>query len=134
MKTGEKIKELREQRGMSQDDLAKAVGYKTRSSIAKIEKGESDPSQKKLVRIAEALEVRPSELLGEDSAKVVTVHIPNLAPVFEESYIQVKHPEVRILAKGFDAMPEAERKRALALARTIFDQYAHLFDEKEQKK
>ena len=36
------IKMLREEKGMSQDELAKLCGYTSRSSIAKIEKGEVD--------------------------------------------------------------------------------------------
>jgi len=65
MTCGETIRQLREKKGMSQSDLAKAVGYKTRSSIAKIETGDSDPSQKMLVKIANVLEVSPGELIHD---------------------------------------------------------------------
>lgn len=66
MSLGRKIRELRETKGMTQDDLAKAVGYKTRSSIAKIESDESDPSQKMLLKLANALEVSPADLIIEE--------------------------------------------------------------------
>lgn len=66
MSLGEKIRELREGKGMTQDDLAKIVGYKTRSSIAKIESDESDPSQKMLLKLANALEVSPADLILEE--------------------------------------------------------------------
>ena len=39
------IKNLREEKALSQDDLAKLTGYTSRSSIAKIEKGEVDLQQ-----------------------------------------------------------------------------------------
>ena len=40
MKLYERIKKRREELGMSQDELAQKLGYKSRSTIAKIEKGE----------------------------------------------------------------------------------------------
>lgn len=72
MTCGETIRQLREKKGISQSDLAKAVGYKTRSSIAKIETGDSDPSQKMLVKIANVLEVSPGELIRDNVAFDVT--------------------------------------------------------------
>ena len=41
MRAGEKIKYYREQKNMSQAELAKAAGYTSRSSISKIEKEET---------------------------------------------------------------------------------------------
>ena len=55
METHEVIKQLREQRGMSQDALAEKVGYKDRSSIAKVEAGLVDLSQSKIAAFAKAL-------------------------------------------------------------------------------
>lgn len=65
MKSAEIIKMLREAKGMSQSELAAKVGYKTRSSITKIESGVSDPSQSALYRIAKALDVKPSTLIPD---------------------------------------------------------------------
>lgn len=66
MKPGEKIKLIREQKGFSQAELARAVGYDSRSSISKIERGDSDPSQRMLMRIASVLHVSPSELISDE--------------------------------------------------------------------
>lgn len=60
------IKRIREEKGMSQDELAKLVGFKSRSSINKIEMGVNDITQSKLVAIANALNVSPGKLMGED--------------------------------------------------------------------
>lgn len=60
------IKELREQKGLSQDELAKLTGYTSRSSIAKIEKGEVDLTRSKIIAFAKALETTPSYLMGWD--------------------------------------------------------------------
>ena len=46
MSIGENIKKRRFELRMSQQELADAMGYKTRSTIAKIESGENDVSQK----------------------------------------------------------------------------------------
>ena len=45
------IKKLRQQLNLSQDDLAKKIGYTNRSSIAKIEKGEVDLPLSKIILI-----------------------------------------------------------------------------------
>jgi len=62
---GRKIRQLREERQMTQDELAKAVGYKSRASINKIEL-QRDIPLKKLVPIANALGVSPYEIMGWD--------------------------------------------------------------------
>jgi len=57
---GDKIKERRIELGMTQDELAKKLGYKTRSTITKIEKNENDVNQTTLKKISEALDVQPT--------------------------------------------------------------------------
>ena len=64
METYENIKYFREKRGMSQEELAIMVGYKDRSSIAKIESGRVDLSQSKIAAFAKALGVSPARLMG----------------------------------------------------------------------
>lgn len=58
------IKQLREEKGMSQDELAKLCGYTSRSSIAKIEKGEVDLQNSKILLLANALGTTPGKLMG----------------------------------------------------------------------
>lgn len=70
----ENIKNLREQKGMSQDELAELTGYTSRSSIAKIEKGLVDLQQSKILAFAKALNVSPSELMGWNEAQTVAAH------------------------------------------------------------
>lgn len=68
----ERIKELRQMNHMSQEDLARAVGYKNRSMIARIESGEVDLSQSKIVAFAQALGVTTDYLMdGEDRDAVL---------------------------------------------------------------
>lgn len=60
-----RVKNRREELKLTQDDLAKKMGYASRSSINKIEKGRP-VSQKVIVKLANALEVSPSYLMGWD--------------------------------------------------------------------
>ena len=63
----ERIKRLRTSHGMSQEDLAKKVGYEGRSAISKVENGDRDISQSMIAKYAEALGVTPTFLLyGEE--------------------------------------------------------------------
>ncbi len=58
------IKEYRLQRGWSQDELARRVGYTDRSSITKIENGQVNLTQSKIAKFAEVFDVSPSVLMG----------------------------------------------------------------------
>lgn len=60
----EKIKMLREEKNLSQQELAKKVGYNDRSMIAKIESGKVDLTQSKIQLFANALGTSVSFLLG----------------------------------------------------------------------
>ena len=64
---GENIRRAREKAGLTQDELAQKLGYKTRSSIAKIENGTNDIPQSKIAKIAEALNTTPSVIMGWDN-------------------------------------------------------------------
>jgi transcriptional regulator with XRE-family HTH domain len=67
MTVGERIKIARESVKMSQDELAKRLGYKDRSSISKIEKAPDDNIAMVLVRkIADILNCSPMYLMGWD--------------------------------------------------------------------
>ena len=65
MTVGERIKEVRELKGMSQDELAKRMGYKDRSSISKIEKDNDDNiSMNTVQKAATILNCSPLYLMG----------------------------------------------------------------------
>lgn len=65
MKTvGKRIKDKRESLNLTQDELAKKLGYKSKSTINKIEKGINDISQSKLMEFAKVLKTTPSYLMG----------------------------------------------------------------------
>jgi len=60
---GEAVRELRHAAGISQEELAFLCGMH-RTYVGGIERGERNPSFRALLRLAEALGVQASDLLG----------------------------------------------------------------------
>ena len=71
MGIGDKIKERRLQLKWSQEDLAQRMGYKSRSTIAKIESGENDITQSKIKEIAKVLQTTVSFLMNWDEDHIL---------------------------------------------------------------
>lgn len=67
---GETIREIREQRDMTQRQLAEATGIH-RVYLVGIEKGRENPSVGMVVKIAVALQILPSELFRRFSKRVM---------------------------------------------------------------
>ena len=66
----QRIKDLRESKGMSQQELAEKVGFKTASAVNKIELGLRDINQSKIKAFAEALGTTSCYLLdGKELSK-----------------------------------------------------------------
>ena len=65
MELSDKVRQRREDLDLTQDELAKRMGYKSRVSINKIENGRP-VSQKIITRLAEALDVSIPYLMGWD--------------------------------------------------------------------
>ena len=61
----------RKELGLSQEELAQRMGYRSKSSITKLEKGINDLPQSKVEELAAALETTPAYLLGLDAKKPV---------------------------------------------------------------
>ncbi len=70
---GNNILLLRKQLGWSQEELAKKMGYKSKSTINKIELGKNDIPQSKIVQFAEVLGTTPAFLMGWSNEENKTV-------------------------------------------------------------
>lgn len=68
------IRERRKALGLTQEELAKKVGYSGKSMIAMIEKGKVDLSQSKIVEFAEALNTAASSLMGWRDENTIAAH------------------------------------------------------------
>lgn len=72
------IKRRRQQLKMTQTDLALKMGYADKSMIAKIEKGNVDLPQSKILAFANVLETTPGELMGWDYEAEPTETVDNI--------------------------------------------------------
>lgn len=79
MFVGANIKKRRLELRLSQQELADAMGYRTRSTIAKIESGENDVSQRKLQRFASVLDTTVAALVGGDQGGTRNVPVSVLS-------------------------------------------------------
>lgn len=67
---GQSLRRLRTERGWSQERLAEAAGI-TLNYVGNLERGEQGPSLHVLVRLARALEIDLSVLLGDFRREVI---------------------------------------------------------------
>lgn len=84
------IKRLRVEKGLSQEELAKRVGYSDRTSITKIENGKVDLSQSKIMEFAKALGVSPAYLMGWYDDPLTESEILDLSSFFREYGISIQ--------------------------------------------
>lgn len=97
----DRIKQLREQQGLSQQVLAEKVGFKTASAINKIELGLRDINQTKIILFAKALNTTPAYLMGwetENDKKSDYINLP--PPNITENY--TTFPVIGEVAAGYD--------------------------------
>lgn len=66
MSVGNNIRKRREELNLTQEELAKLLGYKSKSTINKIEAEINDITQSKIEAFANALKTTPSKLMGWD--------------------------------------------------------------------
>lgn len=60
---GNRIKELRKEYGMTQDDIAKKLGL-TRSAISSYERGRLEPTFQNIIKLADMFDVSAKYLMG----------------------------------------------------------------------
>ena len=107
---GSRIRARREELGLSQDALGKRLGYKSRSSINKIELDQRNLTQSKIKAIADALETTPAYIMGwEDKEGNVS---PNEQPLTggEEALLEL-----------FRRVPDDQQQLVLQLIRAAMD-------------
>lgn len=93
---GMNLKKLRLEKGMSQEELAKKLGYKGRSAINKIETGVNDMPRDMVVRCAEVLGVSPLDLFFYEYLPDVDVHIPTQKDLLIDALdVTIKNESVR---------------------------------------
>lgn len=92
------IRARRNELGLTQSELAEKLGYADKSMIAKIEAGNIDLSQSKILAFASALHCTPSALMGWEDTP--TESIPYPAPRITED--TVTFPVIGEVAAGYE--------------------------------
>ena len=128
MKIGERIKARRIFLKMTQEELALKMGYKSRSTINKIELGINDISQSKISKFAKILKTTPAYLLDlndnnsigeklkmlrvksnltqEDLAKSLNVKRETIHKYENDIIKNIKYETIVKLAEIFNTAPE----------------------------
>lgn len=86
---GLRLRNIRIRKGMSQEQLAKAIGLETKAAISKIELGVIDCNSSKIQKIAKALGVNPSEFFCKSSDSYEE-YLPYLAKASEGTLASVR--------------------------------------------
>lgn len=76
----DRIKNLRENLELTQQELAEKLGYKSRSTINKIESGQRDISSTQIIAFSEALNTTPAYLMGweDENNEPILENIPGI--------------------------------------------------------
>lgn len=109
---GERIKARRELLKMSQQELAEKLGYKSRSSINKIELGEQNLTQSKIYKIATALYTTPEYIMGWNND-------PEAQPQEKKNIIEILAPPTTLQELlGFPFI-KSDLRKLLEIAETL---------------
>lgn len=102
------IKKQRQQLNLTQTELAQKLGYADKSMIAKIEKGQVDLPQSKIIAFADALETTPGLLMGWSESNAqndITDNADNLYKIDK-----IKLPLLGIVACGEPIYADEDRE------------------------
>lgn len=116
---GDRIRNRRELLGLSQEDLARMIGYTSRSSINKIETGAQQLRQSKIKAIADALDTTVNYILGID----------NKADK-QKDYLDKYMEQIKDIISEMD---DTQKENALKLCQIYLQMYVEQFNKKEKK-
>ena len=114
MNFGQKLRKLRKQKGLTQQQLARKLGYKTNSYISDVESGHFIPSREKLKKIAKALGV-PFKVLDD---MLLESRLETLG---------IKEPELISLFKDIPNLPKKDKK-------AIINAYLKIKERRQKRK
>lgn len=121
---GKNILRLRKEMGMTQEELAKRMGYTSKSSINKIEMGKSDIPQSKIAKFAEVLGTTPAHLMGWEDERTRFTHSMENYSIATSILTNTNSPDQIILTEGermlldlFRRIPEENQAMVLEMIR-----------------
>ena len=121
MTIGDKIKRLRNERGMTQEELGKMIGVQ-KAAINKYETGIVVNLKKEIIqKLARALDVNPVWLMDEEDG---WPPMPSsryfIQQILDDDGSHPRTPEARILAKGIDRMPQEQREAIMNMMMGLY--------------
>ena len=93
-KLGDLVRFYRKQKGLSQEELGKAIGHSGKTSISKIERGVNDATTGTIVKIANVLGVDPVVFIEQYSADNYAEfheYLPYLAQATEKDIMTIRY-------------------------------------------
>lgn len=105
---GQNLRRIRVSKNMTQDELAKKLGYTNRSSINKIEVGRSDMPRSKIELAAKILGVSPLELFKN-------------SPIDDEVIDTIVDDQLTIITEKYEQLNESNRMRLSAYIQALID-------------
>ena len=114
----DRIKKLRLEQDLSQEDLAHKVGYKGRSMIARIESGQVDISQSKVKAFATALNTSVDYLMDD----TMPIH-PEVIKMIDKQISNLENSDENELLSLYRSMIKIDKEKLLDFARFIAESY-----------
>lgn len=113
MNIGQRIRERREYLGLTQEELATKLGYKSRSSVNKVENSR-EVSMKKIKAYAEALETTVSFLMGWETKEESDLRAYNnfVKNWYMRTYESLGYDYYKII-KSFSVLPSESKQTIL---------------------
>jgi transcriptional regulator with XRE-family HTH domain len=112
---GLRIRTMRKSRGMTQEDLAKAIGQSP-SSITMYETGRRAPDYETLEAFADIFNVPLTSLVSDEAERG---NNPDEVP---------KNDEVRLLIRGLNQLSPEQLEQATNVMKAMFAKYADFFE------
>jgi transcriptional regulator with XRE-family HTH domain len=147
---GNNIKKRRLELGMTQEELAHKMGYKSRSAINKLEKNVNDINQSTLKKLGEALDINPVDLMEYDGKihndfmlysinKADSPHLANIDSVsrlsnYAHLFASLSDSNKEIIIQTMKAMGAAEEKKPTDSLKGYFNRFRGMSNEDREKR
>jgi len=127
----EKIKLLRTSQGLTQTEFAKRL-FVTPGAVYQWETGRTAPDTSRLIAIAKEFSI-PLDFFNDEpyDKKYTEAELIEQQLLLKLGATQPQTSEARILAKGVDKLPKAQREQALNVVKAMFSQYSDYFKESD---
>ena len=133
MTVGDRIKSIRESKGISQEELANRLGLKDKSSVCKIENAGDNISTRSIKRYAEVLNTSVARLMGWSDNDQVTDYTVEL----EEQGLKIVIEEQKALGSAGLALKLALYNMTKSEIQKLYDiakiMAPHAFKEKKKR-